>query len=104
MRNWALGATYAVAGREADALIIAAELSVDPGPKDRLFLAFTYAALGDFDEAIRWFEICYETRTDWLPWIVLEQSFGGVLEGIREDPRFQSLIEKLDLPSTGARL
>jgi TolB-like protein/Tfp pilus assembly protein PilF len=104
-RNWGLGPTYAAAGREAGALKIAAEMSVDPGPKDRLFLAFTYAALGDFDEAIRWFESCYETRTDWLPWIVLEQSFGGVLEdGIREDPRFQPLIEKLDLPSTGARL
>jgi TolB-like protein/tetratricopeptide (TPR) repeat protein len=99
IRNWALGPTYASAGREADALKVAAEMSVDPGPKDRLFLAFTYAALGDFDEAMRWFEICFEieTRTDWLPWIALDQSFGGVLEGIREDPRFQSLIKKLNL-------
>ena len=107
VRNWALGPTYAVAGREADALKVIADMSADPGPKDRLFLAFTYAALDDFDEAMRWFDICYETRVDWLPWIVLDQSYGGVLEdGIRNDPRFQSLIKKLDLPqqSTEARL
>ncbi len=86
-----------MAGRVEDALGIAAEMSVDPGPKDWLHLAFTYAGLGDFDAAMQWFERCYETRTDWLPWIVLEQAYGGVLEGIREDPRFRSLIEKLNL-------
>jgi len=99
IRNWALGPSYALAGREEDALRIAAQLSEDPGPKDRLFLAFTYAALGNFDEAMRWFEICYETRTDWLPWIALNQSYGGLLEEIRSDPRFQSLLGKLNLPN-----
>lgn len=98
VRNWALGPTYALAGREADALLAAATMAVDPGPKDRMFLAFTYTALGDFDAAMRWFEIAFETRTDWLPWIVLDQSYGGVLGDIRDDPRFQSLIERLDLP------
>jgi tetratricopeptide (TPR) repeat protein len=97
VRNWALGPTYAMAGRVEDALRITTEMSADPGPKDRLHMAFTYAGLGDFDEAMRWFEICYETRTDWLPWIALEQTYGGMLEGIREDARFQSLIEKLNL-------
>jgi hypothetical protein len=46
---------------------------------------------------MRWFELCYENRSGWLPWIALEQTYGGVLEGIREDPRFQSLIDKLKL-------
>lgn len=100
VRNWALGPSYAMTGRVEDALRIASEMSVNPGPKDRLHLAFTYAALGDFDEAMRWFEICYETRTDWLPWIALEQTYGGMLEGIRQDPRFQSLIERLKLSKT----
>lgn len=96
-RNWALGPTYAMAGRVEDALRIAAEMSVDPGPKDRLHLAFTYAGLGDSDQAMHWFEICFETRTDWLPWIAVEQTYGGMLEDIRDDPRFQALIEKLNL-------
>ena len=94
---WVLGPTYALAGRAEDALRVAAEMSVDPGPKDRLHLAFTYAALGDYDEAMNWFEICYETRVDWLPWIALEQGYGGILIEIRTDPRFQDLIEKLNL-------
>jgi TolB-like protein/tetratricopeptide (TPR) repeat protein len=97
VRNWALGPTYAMAGREEEALRIAAEMSVDPGPKERLHLAFTYAGLGDFDKSMRWFELCYENRSGWLPWIALEQTYGGVLEEIRKDPRFQSLIEKLKL-------
>ncbi len=102
VRNWALGPTYAAADRIPDALNVAAEMSVNPGPKDKLFLAFTYTALGDFDEAMRWFEICYETRTDWLPWIAVDQSYGGILEDIREDPRFESLIERLNLPPSSS--
>ena len=41
VRNWSLGPSYARAGRIEDALIVAAEMSVDPGPKDMLHLAFT---------------------------------------------------------------
>lgn len=97
IRLWGLGPTYALAGRDDDALRIAAELAMDPGPKDKLFLGFTYSALGDFDEAMRWLEDCYETRTDWLPWIALEQGWGGMIGPIRDDPRFQSLIERMNL-------
>jgi len=99
IRNWALGPAYAVAGRLDDALGVVAEMSVDPGPKDRLHIAFVYSGLGDFDKAMHWLDICYETRVDWLPWIALDQSYGGMLEAIRKDPRFQSLIEKLKIPS-----
>jgi len=97
IRNWALGPTYAMAGREEDALLVAAELSVGRTPKDLLFLAFTYAGLGDFDEAMHWLEVCFENRLDWLPWIALDQAYGGILEELREDARFQALITKLNL-------
>lgn len=106
VRNWALGPTYAMAGRVEDALGIAAAMSTDPGPKDRLHLALTYAGLGDFDQAMDWFDLCLEIRADWLPWIVLEQAYGGVLVGISEEPRFQALIEELSLepiPTPNAR-
>ena len=97
IRNWSLGPTYAIAGRVEDALAIAAEMSVDPGPKDMLHLAFIYSGLGDYDEAMRWFELCFETRVDWLPWIAVEQTYGGTLKDIRKDSRFKSLIKKLNL-------
>jgi TolB-like protein/Flp pilus assembly protein TadD len=97
IRNWALGPTYAMAGRTDDALRIAAEMSVDPGPKDKLHLAFTYAGLGDFEKAMFWFEDCFETRVDWLPWIAVENTYGGMLGPLRDDPRFRELMRKLDL-------
>jgi TolB-like protein/tetratricopeptide (TPR) repeat protein len=102
VKNWSLGPTYARAGRIEDALIVAAEMSADPGPKDMLHLAFTYAELGDIDEAMRWLELCFKVKTDWLPWIALEQSYGGALTGIREDSRFKSLIERLRLTQSTA--
>jgi TolB-like protein/Flp pilus assembly protein TadD len=95
--KWALGPTYAMAGRYDEARQIAAELAEDPGPKDKLSLAFTYAGLGEYDEAMRWLESCYETRVDWLPWIASPNAYGGVLEPLRQDPRFQTLIDRLDL-------
>ena len=44
-------------------------------------------------------EKCYEIRLDWLPWIAMEGAYGGLLEEIRQDPRFTALMEKLDIPS-----
>lgn len=97
VRNWALGPSYAMAGRREDALRIAAVLTESPMPKDKLHLAFIYAGLGDFDEAMRVLESCFETRVDWLPWIANYNAFGGVLEPLRDDSRFRALVEKLNL-------
>ncbi len=99
MSNWALGPTYAMAGRHSDAREIAAAMSENPGPKDKLHLAFTYAGMGEADEALQWLESCYETRVDWLPWIAIVNSYGGALETIRDDPRFQALIARLNVPA-----
>lgn len=97
--NWALGPTYAMAGRYDEARQIAAAMSNNPGPRDRLHLAFTYAGLGEAEEALRWLESCYETRVDWLPWIVIDNSYGGVLDSMRDDSRFKALIAKFDIPA-----
>jgi TolB-like protein/tetratricopeptide (TPR) repeat protein len=97
VRNWSLGPTYAMAGRTEDALAIAADMARDPGPKDKLHLGFTHAALGDFDTAMDWFEACYVDRVDWLPWIALVDAYGGSLEKIRRNPRFIALVAKLNL-------
>jgi TolB-like protein/Flp pilus assembly protein TadD len=97
MTNWAMGPTYGLAGRHEDALKIAALMAVDPSPRDMLHLALTYSAMGDIDEAIRWLEISFDNRADWLPWIVLKHSYGGAVEPMRDDPRFKALIERLNL-------
>jgi TolB-like protein/Tfp pilus assembly protein PilF len=95
--KWALGPTYAMAGSHDEARQIATALAGDPGPKDKLHLAFTYAGLGEHDEAMLWLESCYETRVDWLPWIASPNAYGGVLEPLRQDPRFRALIDRLNL-------
>lgn len=97
VRNWALGPSYAMAGRREDALQIAAAMSESQMPKDKLHLAFLHAGLGDHDEAMWVLESCYETRVDWLPWIANNNAFGGVLAPLRDDPRFQALIKKMNL-------
>ncbi len=102
LSNWSLGPTYAMAGWHDEALSIAEAMKVNPGPKDRLHLAFTYAALGDIDNAMLWLESSYENRVDWLPWIGIGNSFGGALEGIRDKPRFQAFLAKLKLPSAAS--
>ena len=96
--NWALGPTYAMAGRHDEAREIAKAMAENPMPKDLLHVALTYSAMGETDEALRWLEAAYEGTTDWLPWIVLNNAFGGAVEPIRDHPRFKAIIEKLNFP------
>lgn len=98
MRNKALGPTLAMAGRRDEAVALAEAMLADPDPKDLLHAAFVYTALGENDEAIRRLEVAYEARVDWFPWIASHNGYGGVLEGMRDDPRFVDLIARLDLP------
>jgi serine/threonine-protein kinase len=89
--KFALARTYAVAGRTDDARRIASELEQQPSPWNALGLADIYAALGNADEAFRW--LAYEPPHAWLPWV----SRIPTLEPLRGDPRFQDLMERLDL-------
>jgi len=97
-RSWALGPSYAMAGRRDDALRIVEVMDERALPKDLLHAAFVYAALGDSDEAIRRLEQTFDARVDWFPWIVVPNAYGGVLEGLRDDPRFQQIVARLNLP------
>lgn len=98
MRNWGLGPSLAMAGRRDEALAIAEQMESSGGPKDLLHIAFVYAGLGDTDEAIRRLEVAYEARVDWFPWIASHNGYGGVLEGMRAEPRFRDLVSRLGLP------
>lgn len=98
IRNWALGPTYALTGRREAAERIASDMARDPGPKDKLFLALTHTALGDRDEGMHWFEICYQSRVDWLPWVAISRGYAGVDDDLLADPRFQALIARLNIP------
>lgn len=95
---WALAPSYAMAGRPDDALRIAERLALQPTARNLLHLSFTYSALGDIDRAFVLLEESYEARADWLPWIVLPNAYGGAIEPLRGDPRYQALVTRFSLP------
>ncbi|WP_297695301.1 adenylate/guanylate cyclase domain-containing protein, partial [uncultured Eudoraea sp.] len=57
------------------------------------YLAKIDVHLGRFEDAIRMLELAYELKDASLIWINADASF----DPIREDPRFQNLIEKMNL-------
>lgn len=89
-----LGHTYALAGRREEALKIAAELGDEGNTWDTWYLAEIYAALGEKDEAFRWLEAAYEQRHPYFPWIGWNPHY----ETLRDDPRFQDLLGRINLP------
>jgi tetratricopeptide (TPR) repeat protein len=92
-RKWPLACTYVAAGRPDEARKILAELKDLPVTGWRaLQLAKIYMALGEKDEAFRWLD--YEPPGAHLPWIRVSPSF----EPVRDDPHFQDLLRRMNLP------
>ena len=89
---WSLGYAYARAGRRADALKTAAEIKNSEGA--RYELAMIYAALGDNEEAIRSLQTAYE-QGKLSPWARNLHVFAP----LRNDPRFQDLLRRMNLPT-----
>ncbi len=52
-----------------------------------------YALAGDVDNAVYWFEKAYEKRDPNLPYLLLP-----LYDGLRNDPRFQEIARKMNLP------
>ena len=100
---WGLAPTYALAGRRGDSLRIAQLFEAQPTTRNLMHLCFTYSALGDMDKAFTYLEQSLEARTDWLPWIVFDNAYGGVIDPMRGHPRYQAVIERMNLPQTGVK-
>jgi TolB-like protein/Flp pilus assembly protein TadD len=91
--TWLLGRTYAAAGREEDARRVVAELTEgEVIPWNALGLAIVNGALGEYDEAFHW--IASEPPHAWLPWTTVDP----MLVMPRDDPRFDDLLRRLNLP------
>jgi TolB-like protein/Flp pilus assembly protein TadD len=63
------------------------------------FIALIYAALGDIEEAFRWLERAYEERDEDLALLKVDPRF----DGLRADPRFKSLMERVGLANVHRR-
>ena len=84
------------AGRRREALAALDELRRIAKPRDPspFRLAYVHIALGDTDVAFDWLEKSVEAR-DWqLGMLKVEPAF----DGLRSDPRFAALLERVGLP------
>lgn len=92
-----LGFAYAVAGKRAEALEVLASLAdID---KERYVpannFAIIHAGLGNFDQAFEWLEQAFKERSGFLPFLKVEP----VVDCLRGDPRFQTLLRRIGLPA-----
>ena len=93
--RWALPPTYAAAGQTDEARKILAELKKQKViPWNAHWLAYAYTALGENDEAFRWFN--YEHQHAWIPWARVTPYYG--LDALRKDARFPALLRRWNLP------
>ncbi|MCI0436073.1 MAG: tetratricopeptide repeat protein [Gemmatimonadetes bacterium] len=89
----ALGITYALTGRTAEARRILNELEATPPSSwTALGLAQLHAALGDHDAALKWLE--YQPTHAWWMGFVGNPLF----EPLHDNPRFQALERRVSLP------
>jgi tetratricopeptide (TPR) repeat protein len=90
-----LGYVAARRGRMVEARGILDELHERARTRYISPVAFTglYVTLGEHDQAFEWLEKAYQERRGWLAYLNIEP----LLEGIRPDPRFQRLVERMRL-------
>jgi eukaryotic-like serine/threonine-protein kinase len=90
-----LGLVAVGRSREAEARSILSDLHQRAQTQYITPVAFTtlYVMLGDVDAAFDWLEQAYRDRRGWLAYLNIEP----LLDGIRSDPRFSRLLERLQL-------
>lgn len=91
-----LGYAYGVTGRESEAWealtrleTLRAESHVSP-----VSLAYVHLGLGNQEEALDWLETAFAERDMALVWL----EHGGIYGPIRDEPRFQRLLEQMGFP------
>lgn len=90
------GHTWAVMGKKDEALRAIAELkelSKQQRYVSPFYIATVYAGLDDREEAFVWLEKAFEDRSFWIVTLKTNPHF----DKFRDDPRFQSLLEKAGL-------
>jgi TolB-like protein/Tfp pilus assembly protein PilF len=85
-----------LAGRKEEALEIAAKFEMNTFAF--LPVSQAYLALGDKDSAFEVLEAAYEAHRATLPWISVHWEAGGGFEAVYDDPRFQDLLRRMNLP------
>jgi len=92
--RWALGHTYALAGRRDEALAVVAELENQSSSWFTWGIAGIYTALDKKNEAFYWLEKAYQKRHPYILWL----KCACIFNSLREDPRYKDLARRLNLP------
>ncbi len=90
-----LGRAYALAERKADAEEVLTQLRkrAEESYVPPYFSAVIYAGLGERDAAFSWLEKAYTERDEYLIWMKVDSE----VDPLRSDPRFQQLVQRLNL-------
>jgi len=93
---YCLGHVYAISGQTAQARITLDRLVKlsEERHVDAYYPAVIHIGLGETDQAFRWFEKAFQDRSEELLFLKLDPR----LDGIRADPRYQSLVRRIGLP------
>lgn len=93
----ALAHAYALSGNHSDALKLLAQLEALSRKQyvSPFYVAVVYLGLGKNDLATKWLEKAYDDRSNGLVFLKVEPE----LDPLRSDPRFVSLLRKLNFPS-----
>ena len=95
------GLALAVTGRRKEARKIIAALKTAAQKRyiPATYFGMLYAGLGEKDEALKWLEKAYDERADGLTWLNVDP----MLDGLRSDPRFQKLVERIGLQNSSKK-
>jgi len=93
-KGW-LGYAYAKSGRRDDARTIINELIEQANQKyvSPVIIAAIYSALDEGDLAFQWLEKAYESHDIRLCFLKVDPQ----LDNIRSDPRFETMLKKINL-------
>ncbi len=87
---------YALTGRKREARVALNDFKREKNASG-LAIARLHAALGDRDEAFTWLEKAYQQRNRDLP-NLKETPEWDPLHPLRDDPRFQDLLRRMNFP------
>jgi serine/threonine-protein kinase len=92
----ALGHANAVAGRRGEAFKIVDELTKLSEQRNvqAYDIAVIYSGLGDSEQAFSWLEKAYQERSSNLGYLKIDPRF----DPLRADPRFKSLLRRMNFP------
>lgn len=97
--SWTLAATYARAGRPADARKIMAQLETGRSTDvaHPWFVALAYSAMGDHEKALDWLEKAYDQRILFLCNLARDRAAGFDIRPLQGNPRYEALLRKVNL-------